>query len=416
MRLLPCLLLLLLLVFPATLLLRGGPGGSVAAAQDLTEDEETVEDSIIEDEDDEAEVEEDEPIDLAEDKEEKMYLVNLKLHQDYQFYIQYFTALPLNTVVPPQRQATFEYSFIPAEPMGGQPFGLVINLNYKDLNGNVFQDAVFNQTVTIIEREDGLDGETIFMYMFLAGLGLLVVVGLHQLLESRKRKRPVQKVEMGTTSQNDVDMSWIPQETLNQINKASPRRLPRKRAQKSVGSDDTSGMFSSENLNVWRMEKSTICSKSSGLLMTFVGNAYKLTGLELTGAQCTLKGTVACEAAVGTEAGLSSSPVPPPSPSCCGPCSPVCWQPRFRSHHSQVLMVQVPLAPADGAEKLGPVPAVGASSSYCSDHPQEQGEVEKPSGAIRASSYRSHLLNSTEKSGPALGTGSGCEQLLQHWQ
>lgn len=26
----------------------------------------------------------------------------------------------------------------------------------------------------------------IFMYMFLAGLGLLVVVGLHQLLESRK--------------------------------------------------------------------------------------------------------------------------------------------------------------------------------------------------------------------------------------
>ncbi|XP_076999559.1 translocon-associated protein subunit alpha isoform X4 [Tamandua tetradactyla] len=169
MRLLPRLLLLLLLVFPATLLLRGGPGGSLAVAQDLTEDEETVEDSIIEDEDDEAEVEEDEPTDL----------------------------------------------------------------------GNVFQDAVFNQTVTIIEREDGLDGETIFMYMFLAGLGLLVVVGLHQLLESRKRKRPIQKVEMGTSSQNDVDMSWIPQETLNQINKASPRRLPRKRAQKrSVGSDE----------------------------------------------------------------------------------------------------------------------------------------------------------------------------------
>lgn len=52
--------------------------------------------------------------------------------QDYQFYIQNFTALSLNTVVPPQRQATFEYSFIPAEPMGGRPFGLVINLNYRD--------------------------------------------------------------------------------------------------------------------------------------------------------------------------------------------------------------------------------------------------------------------------------------------
>lgn len=57
--------------------------------------------------------------------------------QDFQFYIQNFTALQLNTVVPPQRQATFEYSFIPAEPMGGRPFGLVINLNYKDINVSV---------------------------------------------------------------------------------------------------------------------------------------------------------------------------------------------------------------------------------------------------------------------------------------
>nr|KAF6508291.1 signal sequence receptor subunit 1 [Rousettus aegyptiacus] len=218
MRLLPRLLLLLLFVLPATLLLQSGPRGPVAAAQDLTEDEETVEDSIIEDEDDEAEVEEDEPTDLAEDKEEE------------------------DVSGEPEASPSADTTILfvkGEEPMGGRPFGLVINLNYKDLNGNVFQDAVFNQTVTIIEREDGLDGETIFMYMFLAGLGLLVVIGLHQLLESRKRKRPIQKVEMGTSSQNDVDMSWIPQETLNQINKASPRRLPRKRAQKrSVGFDE----------------------------------------------------------------------------------------------------------------------------------------------------------------------------------
>uniref|UniRef100_A0ACB8FCQ2 SWI/SNF and RSC complex subunit Ssr1 n=1 Tax=Sphaerodactylus townsendi TaxID=933632 RepID=A0ACB8FCQ2_9SAUR len=182
----------------------------LVAAQDATEDEETLEameDTVVEDEDDEAEVEEDEPTELTEDKEEEdlsgepkaspnadttilfvkgedfpannivKFLVgftnkgtedfivesldaSFRYPQDYQFFIQNFTALPLNTVVPPQRQATFEYSFIPAEPMGGRPFGLVINLNYKDQNGNFFQDAVFNQTVTIIEKEDGLDGET----------------------------------------------------------------------------------------------------------------------------------------------------------------------------------------------------------------------------------------------------------------
>uniref|UniRef100_A0A4X2KVW5 Translocon-associated protein subunit alpha n=1 Tax=Vombatus ursinus TaxID=29139 RepID=A0A4X2KVW5_VOMUR len=205
------------------------PGGSVAVVQDVTEDEQVLEDMIIEDEDD-AELEEDEPTDLAKEEEEDpsgeaeaspsaattilfvngedflannivKFLVGFtnkgtedfiveSLHasfhypQDYQFYIQNFTALPLNTAVPHQRQATFECSFIPAEPMGEHLVGLLINLN-----------AVFNQTATIIEREDGLDGEVIFMFMFPAGLRLLVV-GLRQLLEFRKRKRPAQKVEM----------------------------------------------------------------------------------------------------------------------------------------------------------------------------------------------------------------------------
>uniref|UniRef100_H3CL43 Translocon-associated protein subunit alpha n=1 Tax=Tetraodon nigroviridis TaxID=99883 RepID=H3CL43_TETNG len=128
-----------------------------------------------------------------------------------------FPALQLGTAVPPARQATFECSFIPAEPMGGAPFGLVINLNYEDGAGNVFQDAVFNQTVTITEKEDGLDGETIFTYVFLSALGLLIIIGLHQLLESRKRRRPAPRVETGTSSHDGVDLSWIPQETLNQI-------------------------------------------------------------------------------------------------------------------------------------------------------------------------------------------------------
>ncbi|XP_059182813.1 translocon-associated protein subunit alpha isoform X2 [Centropristis striata] len=294
MKFLPKLLLLALLAFPATLLIKG----PTASAQDLTEDEEAeaVDEDVVddvtaeaEDEDDEAEVEDDENAELTEEKEDEeeealvgevkaspnadttilfvkgddfpannivKFLLgftnkgsedfvvesldaSFRYPQDYQFYIQNFTALQLGIAVPASRQATFEYSFIPAEPMGGRPFGLVINLNYKDANGNVFQDAVFNQTVTITEREDGLDGETIFMYVFLSGLGLLVVVGLHQLMESRKRRRPAPKVEMGTSSHNDVDLSWIPQETLNQINKASPKRSPRKRSQKrSAGSDE----------------------------------------------------------------------------------------------------------------------------------------------------------------------------------
>lgn len=252
--------------------------------------------------------------------------------QDFQFYIQNFTALQLGTVVPPARQATFEYSFIPAEPMGGRPFGLVINLNYKDnsvsarvlgkrvsvygierycnksvgklylwkvgfrrvwfwfsflfVQGNIFQDAVFNQTVTITEKEDGLDGETyvcallIRLGFSLAAVTLIVSPlsppqHLHVRLPvgsgtarhhrsssaagvqkgrkppcgfcfngqaervdprwlktnsiSLQRRRPAPKVEMGTSSHNGVDLSWIPQETLNQISMCDAALVPRLR-------------------------------------------------------------------------------------------------------------------------------------------------------------------------------------------
>ncbi|XP_073324626.1 translocon-associated protein subunit alpha-like [Pagrus major] len=157
--------------------------------------------------------------------------------QDFQFYIQNFTALPLNTVVQPQAQASFEYSFIPAQPMAGRPFGLVILLNYVDAEGSVFQTAIYNQTVTITEREEGLDGETMFMYIFLVGLVTLMLFGIYQVLETRTRKRIPVKIEKGTGGMNDVDISWIPQETLNVMNKASPKASPRKRTNRAAGAD-----------------------------------------------------------------------------------------------------------------------------------------------------------------------------------
>ncbi|XP_071766581.1 translocon-associated protein subunit alpha [Centroberyx gerrardi] len=157
--------------------------------------------------------------------------------QDFQFYIQNFTALPLNTVVQPQKQASFEYSFIPAQPMAGRPFGLVILLNYLDNEGNAFQTAIYNQTVTITELEEGLDGETMFLYIFLTGLVALVLFGVYQVLETRTKKRISVKIEKGTGGMSDVDISWIPQETLNVMNKASPKTSPRKRTKRAAGTD-----------------------------------------------------------------------------------------------------------------------------------------------------------------------------------
>ena len=58
---------------------------------------------------------------------------------DYTYYIQNFTALPYNREVKPKQEATFAYSFIPNEAFAGRPFGLNIQLNYRDASGNSYQ-------------------------------------------------------------------------------------------------------------------------------------------------------------------------------------------------------------------------------------------------------------------------------------
>lgn len=136
---------------------------------------------------------------------------------DFNFYIQNFSAIAYNKIVAPEQEATIHYSFIPSETFAGRPFGLNINLAYRDAAGNGFQEAVFNETVQIIELEEGLDGETFFLYVFLAaGVVLLLVIGQQTLLSVGKKRttRKAAPVETGTSNPNNVDYDWLPKQTL----------------------------------------------------------------------------------------------------------------------------------------------------------------------------------------------------------
>ncbi|CAH3194442.1 unnamed protein product [Porites evermanni] len=167
---------------------------------------------------------------------------SLRYPQDYTYFIQNFTAFQYNTVVQPGSQASFEYAFKPHESFGGRPFGLTINMMYKDSEGKSFMDAVFNETINITESDEGIDGETFFLYVFLAAVGLLLVMGGHYALTSVKGKKPAPKpvVEMGTQQNTDIDYDWLPKETTTEFaGKNSPRRSPRNRRQKrNTGSDE----------------------------------------------------------------------------------------------------------------------------------------------------------------------------------
>lgn len=170
---------------------------------------------------------------------------------DFNYYIQNFSAIAYNADVEGGAETTVSYSFIPSDTFAGRPFGLNIALNYRDGQGIQYTEAVFNETILIVELDEGLDGETFFLYVFLAAIVVLLLVLGQQFLGSvgKKRRSPAtrKQVETGTSSSNDVDYDWLPPETLKQLQASpklkvpskSPKQSPRQRkVKRSAGSDD----------------------------------------------------------------------------------------------------------------------------------------------------------------------------------
>lgn len=155
---------------------------------------------------------------------------------DYTFHIQNFSAIAYNRVVKPKQEISLYYAFYTSETYSSRPFGLVVNLYYKDNDGHQYLDAVFNETVTIVEIEESLDGETFFLYVLLAACAVLILVVAQQFLVSFTKKKITSghKIETGTQNhQNDVDYDWLPKETINELNKSprAERQSPRRSKQ-----------------------------------------------------------------------------------------------------------------------------------------------------------------------------------------
>ncbi|RWS30007.1 Translocon-associated protein subunit alpha-like protein [Leptotrombidium deliense] len=160
---------------------------------------------------------------------------------DFSFHIQNFSSIAYTTVVKPKSEATFAYSFFVSDAYSTRPYGLTVNLYYKDAEGNQYANAAFNETVSIIEIDEGLDTETFFLYVFLVAFVVLIIVVLQQFVLSKKRLTSKPKIEVGTTNANDVDYDWLPQETLNALNKSPkvPKTSPRqRRVKRTTGSAD----------------------------------------------------------------------------------------------------------------------------------------------------------------------------------
>merc|ERR1711993_61063 len=158
----------------------------------------------------------------------------------FTYHIQNFSAIAYQKTVKSDQEATVAYSFIPADAFAGRPIGLSINLAYRDTEGNFFMDPVFNETVQIVEFDEGFDSEVFFMYVTLAAGIFLALFLVYTFLPGSKGKKssPLSKpVETGTTN-DDVDYEWIPRSALKTpgSNKTSPRQRT-KANKRSAGSD-----------------------------------------------------------------------------------------------------------------------------------------------------------------------------------
>jgi len=165
---------------------------------------------------------------------------SLRYPMDFTYHIQNFSAVVYEKTVKPKQQATVVYSFVPADAFAGRPIGLVINLNYKDSMGNTFIDPVFNETVQIVEFDEGFDTETFFIYVTMGGVIVLALFLAFNFLSGGNKKRSSARkapVETGTGKGDDVDYEWIPKSALlSTPGSTSPRQRKGKKAA-SVGSE-----------------------------------------------------------------------------------------------------------------------------------------------------------------------------------
>lgn len=161
---------------------------------------------------------------------------SLRYPMDFTFHLQNFSALNYVKTVKSKQQATVAYSFIPADAFAGRPIGLTVNLHYRDAAGNFFIDPVFNETIQIVEFDEGFDTETFFMYVCIFGLAVLCLfLGFNYLSGKKGGARSSKVVETGTNG-GDVDFEWIPKSNLRTpgSGKTSPRQ---RKSKNNAGSD-----------------------------------------------------------------------------------------------------------------------------------------------------------------------------------
>lgn len=98
---------------------------------------------------------------------------SLRHPQQFSYVIQNFSSMEFYQPLEPGMDSTFLYKFKTHDWFEPKIFGFQLNLHYIDTDENVYQDAVYNDTITVVESPDSDAGKVFLFYV-----GSIVVAGL----------------------------------------------------------------------------------------------------------------------------------------------------------------------------------------------------------------------------------------------
>lgn len=145
---------------------------------------------------------------------------------DFSYTLQNFTSHPYNRLVEPNQETTIGYTFFISEQYAARTYGFTVNLLYSDKDGVQYQNTVFNETVSLVELDEGLDTETFFLYILLAGFVALIGYGLNSLYikyvnPSRRSTTKPRAEQERTINSKEVDYDWLPPSMVANLKKTS---------------------------------------------------------------------------------------------------------------------------------------------------------------------------------------------------
>lgn len=154
---------------------------------------------------------------------------SFKYELDFSYTLQNFSSYPYNKVVEPNQETTIGYTFYISEQYAARPYGFTVNLLYSDKDGVQYMNTVFNETVRLVEIDEGLDSESFFLYILLAGFVVLIGYGFNQLyiryVNPTRRSSIKPKAEQEkTTTTHVVDYDWLPPSMVANLKKTTTKK------------------------------------------------------------------------------------------------------------------------------------------------------------------------------------------------